>query len=155
MDAIKLMEKLAQHPLVLNQLPLQMQLGLPNLEKKRGELCICFMPHREDYSEHRLEIYPAQYILQFVYPFDKVICFRSLLYEKELELSKPLCTLDADYLAARGKYNMNELYAECGRVLTAREKNGSVSDVMLANYQKLYFDVLKRMGLTQVYGGLD
>lgn len=95
------------------------------LEKKRGELCICFAPHCEMYVNQRLEIYAGQYILKVVYPFDKVIYFRSLLYEEGIDLSTPLCILDAGYLAAKGKYNLDELYAECSRVLTARGKTGA------------------------------
>lgn len=155
MDAIELIDKLMQHPLVLSQLPMQMQLGLPSLAKKRGELCMRFIPHREDFVNHHLEIYPGQYILEFVYPFEKVICFRSLLYEREIDLSSPLCCMEPEFLAARGKYSLNELYSECSRVLTAREKTGAVPEVMLANYRKLYDRILKRMGLEQLYGGLD
>lgn len=155
MDAIELMNKLMRHPVVLGQLPLQMQLGLPYLDKKRSELCIRFAPHREIFNNHQLEIYPRQYILEFVYPFEKVICFRNLLYEREINLSVPLCILKTDFLAVRGKYNIYELYSECSRILTLREKMGSVSDVMIANYQKKYFDILGRLGLVEVYGGLD
>lgn len=155
MDAIELIDKLTQHPLVLSQLPMQMQLGLPALAKKRGELCMRFIPHREDFVNHQLEIYPGQYILEFVYPFEKVICFRNLLYEREIDLSAPLCRMEPEFLASRGKYGLNELYTECSRVLTAREKNGNAPDVMIENYQKLYDSILKRMGLTQLYGGLD
>lgn len=155
MDAIELMDRLSQHPLVLSQLPLQMQLGLPYLEKKRDELCMRFIPHRENFTNHRLEIYPGQYILEFVYPFEKIICFRNLLYETEIDLSAPLCSMTPEFLAARGKYNLNEIYNECSRVLTAREKTGSVSDVMIANYQKLYDSISRRIGLERLYGGLD
>lgn len=155
MDAMELMERLSQHPLVLSQLPLQMQLGLPYLAKKRGELCIRFIPHREDFTNNRLEIYAGQYILEFVYPFEKIICFRNLLYEGGVDLSSPIASMTPEFLAARGKYCLNELYSECSRVLTAREKTGSVSDVMVANYQKLYGSTWKRMGLEQLYGGAD
>lgn len=155
MDAMELMEQLSQHPLVLGQLPMQMQLGLPYLAKKRGELCMRFLPHRENYIKNRLEIYPAQYVLAFVYPFEKIICFRNLLYEGNVDLSSPIGSMTPEFLAARGKYCLNELYSECSRVLTAREKTGSVSDVMIANYQKLYHSISKRMGLEQLYGGED
>lgn len=155
MDAIELMDRLAQHPLVLSQLPLQMQLGLPYLEKKRGELCIRLIPHRENFVNHQLEIYAGQYILEFVYPFEKVVCFRNLLYEREIDLAAPLCCMEPGFLAAKGKYNLSELYAECSRVLTAREKTGNVSDIMIANYQKQYNSIANRMGLGQLYGGAD
>lgn len=155
MDAMELMERLSQHPLVLSQLPLQMQLGLPYLAKKRGELCMRFIPHRENFADNRLEIYPGQYILEFVYPFEKIICFRNLLYEGGVDLSSPIGSMTPEFLAAKGKYCLNELYSECSRVLTAREKTGSVSDVMIANYQKLYSSTWKRMGLEQLYGGSD
>lgn len=155
MDAMELMERLSQHPLVLSQLPLQMQLGLPYLAKKRGELCMRFIPHRENFADNRLEIYSGQYILEFVYPFEKIICFRNLLYEGGVDLSSPIASMTPEFLAARGKYCLNELYSECSRVLTAREKTGSVSDVMIANYQKIYSSTWKRMGLEQLYGGAD
>lgn len=155
MDAMELVERLSQHPLVLSQLPLQMQLGLPYLAKKRGELCVRFLPHRENFTENQLEIYPGQYILEFVYPFEKIVCFRNLLYEGRVDTSSPIGSMTPEFLAAKGKYCLNELYGECSRVLTAREKTGNVSDVMIANYQKLYGSISKRLGLEQLYGGAD
>ena len=156
MDAKELVKKLAQHPLVKSDMPLQVQLGLPYLENRGGKLCISFKPHRELCVDGKLAFYPQQYEIAWAYPFEKVIYFSNLSYtiesDKEVDASKPVACVSLDRMAGGGKYLLEELYSECTRVLTFREQEGKVSDVMLRKYQRFYYETARQLGLSALYG---
>lgn len=152
MDAKELVKRLAQHPLVKSDMPLQVQLGLPYLELKGRKLCISFKPHRELCANGRIAFYPQQYEIAWAYPFEKVIRFANLAYEKEIDASKPVGCISLDWMAGGGRYLLEELYSECSRVITFWEKEGKVSDVMLKKYQRLYYETAGQFRLSALYG---
>lgn len=152
MDAKELVKKLAQHPLAKSDMPLQVQLGLPYLEKRGGKLCISFKPHRELCVDGKIAFYPQQYEIAWAYPFEKVIHFSNLSYEKEIDASKPVACVSLDRMAGGGKYLLEELYSGCSRVITFWEQEGKVSDVMLRKYQRLYYETAGQLGLSALYG---
>ena len=55
-------------------------------------------------------------------------------------------------MTGAGSYLIGELYNECSRVLNEMEKNGTVSDLSLEYCQKAYFNTVKQLGLTPLYG---
>ncbi len=152
MDAKELVKKLAQHPLVKSDMPLQVQLGLPYLELRGGKLCISFKPHRELCADGKIAFYPQQYEIAWAYPFEKVIRFTNLAYEKKIDASEPVGCISLDRMAGGGRYLLEELYSECSRVITFREKEGKVSDVMLKKYQRLYYETAGQLRLSALYG---
>lgn len=152
MDAKELVSRLAQHSLVKSEMPLQIQLGLPYLEIRGGKLCISFKPHRELCNNGRIDFYPQQYEIAWVYPFHKVIRFSNLAYERDLDASQPVGSISLDRMAGGGKYLLEELYAACSRVLSYWERDGQVSDVMLKKYQRLYFEIAEQLQLSALYG---
>lgn len=151
MDARKLMDKLSASSLVRAELPLSMQLGLPYLDERNGELCISFRPHREEIVDGRLTLFPQLYELAWVYPFEHAILFRNLLYEQEIDVRKPVCSCDCDWLLDIGKYSMNGLYDACSEVLSFREEAGTINDAVLGRYQELYRKTVQRLGMEQFY----
>lgn len=150
MDVIQLVNRLAQSTFVQNELPMQMQLGLPWLEKRGEHLCMSFLPHREAYQDGKLMLYAAQYELSWVYPFQHIASFRNLTLENGLK-DDPVCVIEGERLLEYGSFIMQELYQECGRVLDFQENNGHVSDVTLRKYQQRFVELTERLGMDAFY----
>jgi len=87
-----------------------------------------------------IAFYPQQYEIAWVDPFEKVIHFANLAYEKTIDVSKPVGCIRLDRMAGGGRYLLEELYAECSKVITFQEREGKVSNVMLKKYQRLYYE---------------
>lgn len=152
MDARQLIDRLADTALVRDEIAMQVQLGLPWLSLRGGELCISFKPHREDFDGGTIRCYAPQYEAAWVYPFVHAVLFRDLAYSDEApDLSAPLAELDAQWMLSIGKAYLQEVYDACTRVLTFREENGAVTDVVLRRYQELYRKTAARMGLEALY----
>lgn len=152
MDANQLIDRLADTPLVRDEIAMQMQLGLPWLFMQGRELCISFNPHREDFYDGMIRCYAPQYEAAWVYPFVHVVRFQDLAYADQTpNLSAPLAELDAQWMLSIGKAYLQELYDACTKVLTFREENGTVTDVVLHRYQELYRKTVARMGLEALY----
>ena len=152
MNAQEMIEKLARHPIVRGNVGLQMQLGLPWLEKKNGKLCVTFLPHREDHKDGMIVFFTPQYRISWVYPFDRIVFFENRLYSETPEPAKPAQTVSAERYAERGRFLLKELYAQCSDVLAVYERDKGVSDVTVRKYQKAYFEAVQALGLTSVYG---
>ena len=151
MDAIELVNKLSNSPIVQSEISLQMQLGLPWLSIKNGELCIRFQPHREEYRDGKMQFFAPVYEIEWVYPFAHIILFRNLKYEDQIDTETPLYEIGGDWVLGIGKYYTKELYKECSEVLSFREKNGMVNDVVISKYQNLYRQAVERLGLQKLY----
>ena len=151
MDAKLLIKKLNASTFVQTELPFSMQLGLPYLEIKRGELCISFRPHKEEVVNGQFVLFPQIYEVAWVYPFNHIILFRNLLYETEIDIQKPVCSCNSDWLLGIGKYSLNGLYDACSEVLTFCEETGTINEAVLAKYQELYQKTVQRLGMEQLY----
>ncbi len=152
MDARKLMDDLADTALVRDEIAMQVQLGLPWLSMRGGELCVSFKPHREDYNGGKIRYYAPQYEAAWTYPFVHAVLFRDLAYSDEApDLSAPLAELDGQWMLRIGAAYLDELYNACSRVLTFREENGMVTDVVLRRYQEIYRKTAANMGLEALY----
>lgn len=152
MDAKQLIDRLSDSHLVQNEIALQMQLGIPWLSQRGGELCVSFKPHREDFDSGVIRIYAPQYEVAWVYPFAHVTHFCDLTYtENTPDLSTPLAEIDAKWMLSIGKAYLQELYDACTKVLTFREENGTVTDTMLRRYQEQYRKAAAHMGLEKLY----
>lgn len=151
MNAENLLNKLSASPFVRAELPLSMQLGLPYLDKRNGELCISFRPHREEVINGQLALFPQIFELAWVYPFEHPILFRNLLYEKDIDTQKPVCSCRCDWLLGIGKYSMTSLYDACSEVLSFREESGTINDAVLGRYQELYRKTVQRLKMEQFY----
>ena len=155
MDSLKIVKEIISNPTLKENMSLQMQLGLPYLEKKNEKLCMSFKPHMEQYVDGNIEYYAPQYDVELIYPFKKIIKFINLSYETAVDTSVPVAKIDAKELSSVGAGYMNELYAACTRVLEFQEQDGKVSDVSIKKYQKTYYDIVEKLGLTALYGGSE
>lgn len=151
MKSGELMKELANHPMLKSQMSMQMQLGLPYLEKKNDKLCVSFKPHRQEYKDGKLLYYPHQYEVTFVYPFKKIVYFSVLAYQGSINESGPVCRQDAEWMLHMGNHAVAELYDACDRVLGFQEKDKKVSNVSIDKYQKLYWNTVEKLGLTDLY----
>ena len=152
MDAVELVNRLSNSPIVQSEVSLQMQLGLPWLSIKNGELCIRFQPHREEFRDGKMQFFAPLYEIEWVYPFAHVVLFRNLLYAGDpVNTSEPVHEAGGDWVLGIGKYYTKELYEECSKVLSFREKNGTVNDTVVSKYQDLYRKAVERLGLEKLY----
>lgn len=152
MDAREVVKKLSQHPVVTNDMAMQVQLGLPYLERKNGELCISFKPHTERLNGEDVEFYKPQYEITWVYPFNHLISFENLCYSQNIDLTTPIAKMPLKYYSRHGVYMVEQLYEKCTRVLTFQEKDGDVSELSLRKYQRAYYETVRDLGLGSVYG---
>lgn len=152
MNAMEMMEKLARHPVVRTSVGMQMQLGIPYLEKKNGKLCVSVLPHREECRDGAMLFYAPQYRITWVYPFERIVFFENSLYSGSDMNPEVVHSISVDRYAERGRFLMKDLYEQCGGVLAVYERDKSVSDVTLRRYQKAYFETAEALGLTGVYG---
>lgn len=152
MDSLKVIREILSNPMLKSNMSLQMQLGLPYLEKKRDKLCMSFKPHMEKLVDGKVAYYAPRYSLALVYPFKKIVKFLDLSYEMAVDTSAPVAEIDAGELASTGAACMNELYDACTRVLEFQEQDGKVSDMSIQKYQRAYYDTALKLGLTALYG---
>ena len=152
MDALELIKKLQQSQIVRSELPMQLQLGFPWLEKRNDRLCISFKAHKEEYVNGSIVFYAAQYDLAWAWPFEHLVLFRNRSLYADADFSGPLCTVSGKLMLTTGKYLMDELYQECTWILSAQEKGGSVTDTMIRAYQRQYRETAETLGLTKLYG---
>ena len=155
MNAMEMMEKLTRHPVVRANIGMQMQLGLPYMEKRNGKLCVTFLPHREACRDGVMEFFAPQYKITWVYPFDRVVFFENCLYTEDPTLPQIVHTIPVNRYAERGRFLLKDIYEQCGNVLAVYERDKKVSDVTLRKYQKVYFETVQELGLTGVYGERD
>ena len=147
-----MLNKLNRHPVVRAQMGMQMQLGLPYLEKKNGKLCVSFLPHREELKEGMMEVYTPQYQICWVYPFDQLVFFENKLYGENPAAAQKVQSISMDRYLERGKLLLKELYDQCSDVLAVYDRDKTVSDVTVRKYQKAYFETVQALGLNGLYG---
>ena len=152
MNAQDMMEKLVRHPVVHAQIGLQMQLGLPYLEKRGGKLCATFLPHREAIADGKMAFYTPQYRITWVYPFDQVVFFENRRYADPPATVELVQAIPLERYMERGRFLLNDLYAQCSHVLAVYERDRAVSDVILRKYQEAFADTVQALGLTRLYG---
>lgn len=151
MDAVKLIDKLSKSPVVKNEMALEMQLGLPFIEKQNGRLFISFKPHKEVFSNGKMEYFLPDYEISFAYPFTHISYFKDLGIYKTEENKKPVCEVSEKTLFSKGRYLFGELYNECSRVLTMFEEKGNVSDLTLKKYKELFEETVVTLGIQKIY----
>lgn len=142
---------LMRHPLVMEELGIQMQLGLPWLYCRGHNLCLYYKPHREVYRHETLWIYDAQYELGIIYPSRHIIRFVNLYFERNCNTAEPVCEIGGDWMIKEGRQYLDTLYSECSRVLELWEE-GKGCEAALLQYQALFKETAAKLGLMALYG---
>lgn len=151
MDALKLIEELSRHPVIKNDMDIQMQLGLPFLEKKDDKLMLSFKAHKEVFRNGNMEYYEPLYDVSWVYPSKRMVYFKDLYYEKDSDCNVLMHCISNKTLLSKVRYLYNEIYSECSRCLDLWDKNGTVSDLTLKKYNAVLEDAVKCLGLDCIY----
>lgn len=151
MNALKLIEELSRHSVMKNDTDIQMQLGLPFLEKKGDKLFICFKPHKETFIGGIMDYYKPLYEIIWAYPSKRLVLFRDLYYENEGAYAKPIKSLSNKILISKLKYFYENVYNECTRCLDSWDKNGTLSDVALKKYNAALEEAIMSLGLDCIY----
>lgn len=151
MKTNEFIDKFAASDFVRNELPLQMQLGLPYLFKKNNRLYVKFFPHKENFAEGHIEIYERQYSLEVVYPSCRVVKFVDLIYDEKIQSAKKIKDTDAECVLKNWKYVINGIYDSCSEILDFYDRNGKVADFQIEKYQIAFADAVERLGLSELY----
>ena len=150
MDSVQIVKKISSHYLVTHDMPLQIQLGFPYLEKKNGMLYMSFKAHKEVYRAGSIDFYMPQFELVLSFPFEHVVSFKMLETESNMPFEAVASVVEKQMLST-GQYLIKELYNSCSRVLTFWEETGGVSDLIIAKYQEQYKETVNALNLQKVY----
>lgn len=142
-------QQILSHPLFSLQIPLQMQLGLPELYTERGMLMLHYRLHRQVYQDGTVLFFPAAYELKIAYPLGRVISFTDHCVEPQ---DTPLCQIPGEQLLPRGCTLLQELYEAADRVLRLWQ-TGDTAENNLAAYQDKYRNTIRELQLQALYGG--
>lgn len=142
-------QQILSHPLFSLQIPLQMQLGLPELYTERGMLMLHYRLHRQVYRDGTVLFFPAAYELKLAYPFGRVVSFTDHCFEPQ---DTPLCQISGEQLLTRGSALLQELYESADRVLQLWQA-GDATENDLAAYQDKYRNTIRELQLQALYGG--
>lgn len=142
-------QQILSHPLFSLQIPLQMQLGLPELYTERGMLMLHYRLHRQVYQDGTVLFFPAAYELKIAYPLGRVISFTDHCVEPQ---DTPLCQIPGEQLLPRGCALLQELYEAADRVLRLWQ-TGDTAENNLAAYQDKYRNTIRELQLQALYGG--
>lgn len=151
MDANKLITELSRHPVIKNDMDIEMQLGLPFLEKKSEKLFVSFKPHKEFFRDGSMEYYEPVYEVSWLYPSERLVYFRDLYYEDGKDFRKPLHTISEKQLLSKGKYLFEEIYRECSRCLDLWDRDGVISDITIKKYNAILEETISLFGLDSIY----
>ncbi|MBT9778600.1 hypothetical protein GPL15_19055 [Clostridium sp. MCC353] len=143
---------LLRHPLIMREMGMQMQLGLPWLYCHGPKLCLSYRPHREVYRDDALWIYEAQYELELVYPSWHITRFVNLYFERNRDIREPesICVINGKWMIEEGRGYLDALYLECSRVIDKWKEDKALS--ALLRYQALYKETAAELGLLALYG---
>ena len=100
-------------------------------------------------------MFPQLYELAWAYPFEKVVLFRDLTLERNIDVHQPVCVIAEKEMLDLGVYYWEELSENCSRLLFFQEEYGSVSDVAISKYHQLYAKVIRELHLEALYGKVD
>lgn len=151
MDAIKFVTELSRHPVIKNDMDIEMQLGLPFLEKKSDRLFVSFRPHKEYFRNGSMEYYEPVYEVSWIYPSKRLVYFKDLYYEDGKDFRKPLHTISEKQLLSKAKYLFAEIYRECSRCLDLWDRDGVISDITVKKYNTMLEEAILGLGLDTIY----
>lgn len=151
MNTRKLVARLSKSAVVREELPLQLQLGIPRLERKNGRICLSFLPHREVLRNGNYEVYPALYEIAWVYPFEHLAWFHNLSLERVVNADMWVKLIDEGRMLTLGVHCMMELYAQYDKTFSWFEQHGELNDTMFNACQAKYHEAVQCLELEPLY----
>lgn len=143
--------QLKRHPLFEREIPIEIQLGLPDLYIEKGQLNLRYILHKEIYRNKMLLIYRKSFEIVLSYPFKKIIYYKNT--KKDNYFDEPVCKVDAVKMSIQGKEMLKELYKEANQIVTSWNEQKKISKDIYEAYQKKYYKTVEELGLQALYGG--
>lgn len=152
----EIQKKIQMHSLWLKEIPVGFQLGLPILSIQCNRLCISFLIYRTVPASFGLELFPPRYFATWMYPFDKVVRFLDLAFQKTYFVMEPVRLEINEPVIER--YNM--IYTECEKAIDAwltEHKDETIcnyQDFFISTVEELKLDMYDRRKLNVLYSSI-
>lgn len=150
MDSEKLVNEIFNSQFVLDNIPADMQPGIPCLKNKGGSLYITLYPHRETVSEGKLNIWEKRYVMKLLYPSKRIVSFSDLSLE-ERRKAQVAASFDIETLKDRDIFLFRSGFSVCTEVLDFYDRHGFVTDVVMKEYSKDFGRIVGKLGLQRLY----
>lgn len=135
--------RLKKHPLFETEIPIQMELGLPEIYVENGQLYLRYYLHKKSCRGRELLMYPAQFELITEYPFRKIFKFQKL---KDETSKVPVKIIDAEIAAKDGCKIVKVSYEKADQVILQWEAENAVSENIFREYKVSYEEAAVLLG---------
>lgn len=147
-DLAKIQKEILLLPFLRNEFPVGCQLGLPQLDIIRDEICLEYFPHRIITAENEVHLFKPSYWLKVLFPSLRIVEFVNLIYAETKEHNwtenAPL-VVDAE----RFYEDTTSLYQRCAIVIDewSNDHNNSIISEYDTYFRKRTFE----MGVSKIY----
>ena len=142
-------QQILSNPLFSSQIPVQLQLGIPEIYEDRGLLILHYRLHRQEYLDGVVRLFPAACTLKLAYPTGRILSFTDCCLPPQ---QVPVCQIPGEELLKRGSVLLRALYESADRILCQWEM-GELSHDALAAYGIQYQNTIRELRLQPLYGG--
>ena len=144
------MDVLRQSDFVRSQLPMQAQLGIPQIVKRQKGVRLVFYPHTEMFRDGKIEIYDKQFELEVAYPSCRVVKFADLTEDNDVSVG-PVKVIGADWMMGEGKYIIDNIFDLCTETLRFYDEYQTVPDIALKKYDTEFTKAVEALGISCLY----
>lgn len=150
MNALKLMKEIYLHPVIQQNVSMQVQLGLPGVLWRNGRLMLRFLPHEEKLDSGVMTYAPPMYDITFDYPSMKLIEFRNLSVMNPDRQNTPAARCELSYLLGAYKKDSEELYRLLSLLLEAFSDK-ELDQEQVDSYNRYLDRLITQSGLQEIY----
>lgn len=147
MDSEKLVNEIFNSQFVLDNIPVDMQPGMPYLKKKGDRLHIALYPHRETLAEGKLNIWEKRYVLELLYPSRRIVRFAEL----ERGSTQTVASFEVERLKERDIFLFRRGFSVSTEVLDFYDRHGFVTNVVMKDYNRSLGRILEQLGMQGLY----
>lgn len=150
MNTDQMMKLLGNHP-IMGEIGMEMVMGFPFFEVCSNTLHVYFLLHREHLSGERIAFFRPAYRMEFVFPFRHLCRFDNLVLEGVASAGLLAhCEEGAEF---KHKYESIalEVHRHSDRILQEAAMNGCPTAEGLTEYNRVVFDAIHTLGLSDVY----
>lgn len=151
MDSEKLVNEIFNSQFVLDNIPADMQPGIPCLKNKGSSLYITLYPHRETVSDGKLNIWEKRYVMKLLYPSKRIVRFSDLSLEEGCRKAQAAASFDIEMLRNRDIFLFRRGFSVCTEVLDFYDRHGFVTDVVMKEYNRDFGRIIGKLGLQGLY----
>lgn len=152
MNAADFVNQITQSPVVLNEIPMGLDMGLPQLRVVNGGVCFQFYMHNEELENGQIVMGPVKYEVGFFYPSGRLASFECLSQTHVGEKASAVCAVNADIYATYGMQMIDELYETCTWALDICERSGGISELAIRKYNEKLREMIHTFKLEPLYG---